>query len=97
MHGMEQQLILDVIELSRIGVECSRCHAQMVVDADQDDASVPDRCPCCRNEDFAGQGVQRAIKAYVEAHRSIKQQISKTGHRFTLRVKPQTSQPVAQP
>ena len=52
MRGMEQQIILDVKELSRIGVECARCHAQFIVDANSEDARLTEKCPCCRNEDF---------------------------------------------
>lgn len=85
---MEQQIVIDLRELSRIGVECSRCHAQFIVDAENDDASLTEKCMCCRREDFSAQGVQDAIRDYVKMYRDLKRIIEKTQHKITLRAKP---------
>lgn len=91
MRGMEKQTILDIRELFLISVTCCKCDAELTVDASRDNARVPERCPCC-TEDFRTQGIQDVIVDYRRMFTKLMSVMKNSGHRITLRVKPQPLQ-----
>ena len=47
MRGMEQQLILDLKDLEKIGVTCANCGTQVIMDVTKAGCRAPVSCPSC--------------------------------------------------
>jgi len=84
MRGMEQQLIIDLKELSQISIECGKCQSQAIINVMSTDARPPQRCPCC-NVEFDNRSVRDQISGYIGAYRML----LGVEHKITLRVKPE--------
>jgi hypothetical protein len=81
MLSMEQQLLIDIKDIASIAIHCTRCGSETVVNASNEEAGVPEKCSCCR-EDFAALGLQTPTRTYLTALRAL----SKLKERITLRI-----------
>jgi DNA-directed RNA polymerase subunit RPC12/RpoP len=85
MQFMERQLILDLKDITRIGVQCTRCNTRAVLDVTNDKCLTPDKCSSCGSE-FYQDSIERStpLDRLVKALRE--QQTSKRAVTFHITI-----------
>jgi hypothetical protein len=65
---MEQQLVLDLKDLSTLSIECPECHSELVVDVDSNLTTLPAVCPHphCGAKWFPDEGKRDPLDDFID-------------------------------
>lgn len=52
MSPSAKELVLEISALKFVGIECNKCHTEIIFDLNNTAKAIPFECPTCRNGEY---------------------------------------------